>query len=112
MPLNLKNLPHEGYSERENSDAVNQIIQFSSSGGDVFIGAEFIVPANHFVDVGPFQIIDDRITVNSQIILTPFDAVSTFAAVFISLIIDGLFEINDDIVVVTDELRYRYINVI
>jgi len=33
MPLDIKNLPHDGYSERENSDAINQVVQFSLSFG-------------------------------------------------------------------------------
>ena len=95
MPLNLKNLPHEGYSERENSDAVNQIIQFAGSGADVFAGTQFIIPADHFENVGTFRVNDPRVTVNSQIFLTPVDAVSTLAAVFISTIGDGFFDIDD-----------------
>ena len=111
MPLNLKNLPHEGYSERENSDAINQIIQFAGGPASVFSGAQFTVPINHFVDVGPFRVNDVNVVSNSLIFLSPIDATSTFADVFVSLVGSGFFELNDDIVVVTDALNFRYINV-
>ena len=95
MPLGVKNLPHEGYSERESSDAINQIIQFGSSGSDVFSGNSFSVPANHFRDVGPFRVNDPRVKATSDIILAPEDISSELASVFVSLISDGFFEVND-----------------
>ena len=96
MPLNLKNLPHEGYSERENSDAVNQIIQFA---GNVFGGTRnvqsFTVPANHFETVGAFRVNDPNVKAGSFIILDGTNAAAITASVGVTLTGDGFFEVND-----------------
>jgi len=113
MPLNLKNLPHEGYSSRENSDAINQIIQFAGGPASIFVGAEFTVPANHFRDFGTFQVDDVNVISSSLIFLSPLDGTSALAAVFVILVDDGFFQLDDDPArAVVDELKYRYINVI
>ena len=63
MPLNLKNLPHEGYSNRDNSDTINQIIQFASGGDGVtkgsFISAVCSIHIKKDVMIGPYCFIGD-----------------------------------------------------
>jgi len=89
MPLNLKNLPHEGYSDRENSDAINQIIQFAVEKIDNSFTATAAALA-----AGAVTILDVKIKSNSKIILQSTNADAVVAAVYISDISEGSFDIT------------------
>ncbi len=99
MPIDIKNIPPEGYSQRELSDAVNQLARFGSMGANVYGGdadpKSFVVPAGHFETTGPFRVNDVRVKPGSLIVLDPTNLASIVATVGVTTIGDGFFEVND-----------------
>ncbi len=99
MPIDVKNLPHDGYSERENSDAINQIIQLGGMGANVYggdgSGQTFTVPAGHFETTGPFRVNDPRVKPGSFVGIDPINIAGIIATVGVTTVGDGFFEVND-----------------
>ncbi len=99
MPIDVKNLPPDGYSERENSDAINQIIQFGGMGANVYggdgSGQSFTVPAGHFETTGPFRVNDPRVKPGSFVGIDPTNIAGIIATVGVTTVGDGFFEVND-----------------
>ena len=89
MSLNIKNLPHDGYTEREVSDAINQIIQFSVQD----ISASFIATVSE-LGAGEVIILDSNVNPDSKIGVQSRDVNAVTSAIFVSSISDGSFGIT------------------
>ncbi len=103
MPVRIKSLSSVGYTEREISDAVNQLGQFGSEGTNVLGGDDgfgnpsksFTVPANHFESTGAFRINDSDVKAGSLVIIDATNTAAIIATVGVSTVGDGFFEVND-----------------
>ena len=99
MPIRIKSISSVGYTQRELSDAVNQLGQFGSEGTNVYggdkSGQSFVVPAGHFESTGAFRVNDANIKVGSFIIIDPTNTAAIIATVGVVTVGDGFFEVND-----------------